>query len=67
MVYKTKERSNSYTERSSPGIFGAIQISVGNSLGPNDLPVHEEETRGKLQRVCCQVEECGINGPTTPH
>ena len=54
-------------ERSSPGIFRAIQISVGNSPRPNDPSVYEKEIRGKLQKVCCQVEECGINGPTTPH
>ena len=54
-------------ERSSPGIFGAIQIHAGDSPRPNDPPVHEEETRWRLQRVCYQMEECGINGPTTPH
>ena len=54
MVYETKEGPNPYMERSSLGIFGAIQISVRNSLGPNNPPVHEEETRGKLQRVCCR-------------
>ena len=67
MVNETKEISNSYMERSSPGIFGAIQIHVGDSPRPNDPPVHEEKTVRKLQRICNQMEECDINGPTTPH
>ena len=67
MVYETKERSNSYMERPRQSIFEEIQIHVGNSLGQNDPLVHEEENRGKLQRICSQVEECGINGLTTPH
>ena len=67
MVHETEEGSNSYVERSSLGIFEEIQIHAGDSLKPNDPLVHEEKTRGKLQRVCCQVEKCGINGPTTPH
>ena len=48
MVYETEERPNSYMKRFSPGIFGTIQISVGNSPRPNELPVHEEEIREKL-------------------
>ena len=64
MVSRTKEESNSYMERSSPGIFGVIQIHARDSLRPNDLSVHEERTRRRLQRVCCQMEECGINSPT---
>ena len=67
MIYKTEERPNSYMERSSPGIFGAIQIHAGDSPRPNDPPVHEEETRRRLQKVYCQMKECGINGPTIPH
>ena len=54
-------------ERPCQSIFGEIQIHVGNSSKPIDPPVHKEETRGKLQRICNQVEECGINGPTTHH
>ena len=54
-------------ERSSLDIFGAIQIHAGDSPRPNDPSVHEEEARRRLQRVCCQIEECGINGPTIPH
>ena len=53
-------------ERPRQSIFEEIKIPIGNSLGQNDSLVHEEETRGKFQKVC-QVEECGINGPTTPH
>ena len=67
MVHETEERSNSYMERSSPGIVGAIQIHAGDSPRSNDPLVHEEETRQRLQRVCYQMEECGINGPTIPH
>ena len=54
-------------ERPRQSIFGEIQIHVGNNLGPINPPMHKEETRGKLQRICNQVEECGINGLTTPH
>ena len=54
-------------ERPRQSIFGEIQIHVGNSPGPIDSPVHKKEIRGKLQRICNQVEECGINGPTTLH
>ena len=67
MVHGTEEGSNSYIERSSPGIFGAIQIHAGDNPIPPDPSKHEEETRGELQRVCCQMEECGINGLTIPH
>ena len=56
-----------YMERSSSGIFGAIQIHAGDSPRSNDPPMHEKETRRRLQIVCCQMEECGINGPTIPH
>ena len=31
MVYEAEERPNSYMERSSPGIFGTIQIHVENN------------------------------------
>ena len=67
MVYETEERPNSYIERSSSGIFEAIQIHARDSPKSNDPLVHEEEIRRRLQRVCCQMEEYGINGPTIPH
>ena len=67
MVHETEEGSNSYIERPRQSIFGEIQIHIGNSPGPIDPLVHKEETRQRLQRVYCQMEECGINGPTTPH
>ena len=54
-------------ERFSPGIFGTIQIHVGDSPEPFDLSKHEKGTRWRLQRVCYQVEECDINGLTVPH
>ena len=65
MVYKTEERPNSYMERSSPGIFGTIQIHIGDSPRSIDPSEYEKGTRLRLQRVCCQMEECGINGSTT--
>ena len=67
MVHEIGEGLNSYMERPCQSIFGEIQIHVENNLGPVDLLVHEEETKGKLQRICNQVEECGINGLTTLH
>ena len=67
MVHKAKKGANSYMERSGPGIFGVIQIHVRDSLRSVDPLKYEEEPRGKLQRICSQVEECGIVGPTTPH
>ena len=67
MVYEIEERPDSYMERSNPDIFGAIQIHAGDCPGPNDPLMHEEETRRRLQRVLCQMEECGINGLTIPH
>ena len=45
MVYETEEIPNPYMERSSPGIFEAIQIHAGDSPRLNDPLVHEEETR----------------------
>ena len=45
MVYKTEERPNSYMKRSSPGIFGAIQIHVGDSPGSFDPSKYEKGTR----------------------
>ena len=54
-------------KRPRQSIFGEIQIHVGNSPELIDPPVHKEEIRGKYQRICNQVEERGINGPTTPH
>ena len=48
MVYETEKRSNLYMERSSPGIFGVIQIHVGDSLGLVNPSEHKEKTRGRL-------------------
>ena len=67
MVHGIEEGSNSYLERSSPGIFEEVQIHAGDNPRPNDPLVHEEETRRRLRGICYQMEECGINGPTTPH
>ena len=67
MVYEVEERPNSYMERFSSGIFGVIQIHVGDSPRPINLSEYEKEIGGKLQRICNQMEECGINGLTTPH
>ena len=67
MVREAKERANSYMKRSSPGIFGMIQMYVGDSPGSVDPLEYEKGTRGKLQRICSHVEECGIVGSTTPH
>ena len=36
MVPRIKEEPDPYMERSSSGIFGKIQISVGNSPGPKN-------------------------------
>ena len=67
MVYETEERPNSYVERSSPGIFGTRQIHVGDRPRPFDPSEYEKETEGKVQRICHQIEEYGINGLTIPH
>ena len=48
MVYETEEGSKSYVERSSLGIFRAIQIHVGDNPGPIDPLEHEKGTRGRL-------------------
>ena len=48
MIREAKEGANSYMERSSPDIFRAIQIHVGDSLGPINLSKHEEGSRGRL-------------------
>ena len=45
MVYETEERPNSYMERSSPSIFGAIQIHVGDNPRPFDPSKYEKRTR----------------------
>ena len=42
MVYETEERPNSYMERSSPSIFGAIQIHVGDNPGSINLSKYEK-------------------------
>ena len=67
MVREVKEEANSYMERFSLCIFGVIQIHVGDSSRPVDPPKHEKRTIRKLQRICSQIEECGIIGSTTPH
>ena len=67
MVDETEEESHSYMERPRQSIFGEIQIHVGDNLGSIDPPKYEKGTRRRLKRVCCQMEECGINGLTTPH
>ena len=48
MVREAKERANSHMKRSSPGIFEAIQIHVGDSPESIDPPEHEEGTKGRL-------------------
>ena len=48
MVREAKEGANSYMERSSSDIFGAIQIYVGDSLGPINPLKHEKGTKGRL-------------------
>ena len=65
MVHETKERSNSHMERPRQSIFEEIQIHVENSPGPNDPPMHEEKTRGKLQRM--QSEETLHSHPYKGH
>ena len=67
MVHEIEEEPDSYMERSSPGIFGAIQIHVGGNPEPFDPLVHEKKNREKLQRVCYQMEKCSIDGLTIPH
>ena len=67
MIYEAEEIPNSYIERFSPGIFGAIQIHVGDSPELINPSEYEKEIGGKLQRICNQMEKYGINGPTTPY
>ena len=45
MVCEAKKGANSYMERYSPGIFGAIQIHVGDSSGLVDPPEHEKRPK----------------------
>ena len=54
-------------ERFSLSIFRAIQIHVEDSPRLFDPSKYEKGIRRKLQRVCYQMEEYGINGPTTPY
>ena len=67
MIYEAEERPNSYMERFSSDIFEAIQIHIEDSLRPFNPSKYEKGTRGKLQRICNQMEEYGIVGSTTPH
>ena len=45
MVHEAKEGVNLYTERSSLGIFGAIQVHVGDNPRLVDLPEHEKRPK----------------------
>ena len=44
MVYETEEGPDSYLERSSLGIFEAMQIYIGDSPRLVDPLEHEEKT-----------------------
>ena len=48
MVREAKKEANSYMEISSPDIFEAIQIHVGDSPRPVDPLKHKKGTRRRL-------------------
>ena len=45
MVREAKEGANSYMERSGLGIFGEIQIHIGDNPEPFDPLKHEERIK----------------------